>query len=109
MRIGRTDSGTEFTVEAMESKADLIKKIAILGSIDRFQIHCIAQYMAIRSKRKFGRDSSEAEWWLDVSEKIEESFEEGEAPSLKILFEIKTSIDMRNHGVQLVDTIFRED
>ena len=64
MNIGITRAGTAIVYKPHQDLASFKEEAESLSNSDRFDLYCMYPWLAIRSKRKYGGESDEYEWWV---------------------------------------------
>ena len=63
MNIGITRAGTAIVYKPHQDLASFKEEAESLSNSDRFDLYCMYQWLAIRAKLKYGRESKEYYWY----------------------------------------------
>lgn len=107
MRIGITRSGTVIEYKPNQGLTEFICELKSLAGDEQFDAHCIYQWLVVSSKRQYKKESDDYLWWLRRFIAIESNFSVETLEEEKLKANAKTSYEMLQLGIKMVDGFWR--
>lgn len=107
MRLGVTRSGVEVVYKPGQSSDDFRQLFVTMSFHDQFDIFCMYQFLVVRAKRRFGKESEEYEWWWSRYSVVEEALAKKTRRQISKSLSLATSYHQMKIGKDLLDDFWR--
>ena len=106
--IGKTRAGTTVEYKPNQTIEDFSLEFLMLVDGDQFDVYSMYQWLYVRAKQKYKRNSDDYRWWFQRLQTVQKLLEEDVIEDQKSEIEIHTSYEMVQLGKKMVNNFWRE-